>query len=75
MIFSIGDRVRIVKAEGTLLDDGDHVYTRADPHPEHVEKLGTIIAIRKTGGLKGSPKILLDDGTIIWGYECWWTPA
>jgi hypothetical protein len=21
------------------------------------------------------PKIILNDGEVIWGYQCWWTPA
>jgi hypothetical protein len=21
-----------------------------------------------------NPKITLDDGTVIWGYQCWWQP-
>lgn len=22
-----------------------------------------------------SPKMILEDGSVIWGYECWWQPA
>lgn len=21
-----------------------------------------------------NPKLLLDDGTVVWGYQCWWGP-
>jgi hypothetical protein len=23
----------------------------------------------------GNPRIRLQDGSVIWGYECWWTPV
>lgn len=26
-------------------------------------------------GGRSNPKITLDDGTVIWGYQCWWAPV
>lgn len=25
-------------------------------------------------GEQGMPKLTLPDGSVLWGYECWWTP-
>ena len=24
--------------------------------------------------VEGHVRITLDDGSVLWGYECWWTP-
>lgn len=38
--------------------------------------LGTLISETPIEGLPfTTPKIQLDSGRIIYGYECWWTPV
>ena len=49
-----------------------HGYEMADPHPEHIGKLGIITEDTDDNGLQCSPYIRLDDGTELRGYECWW---
>lgn len=70
MKFKVGDRIIIVKAEGTTL--GKAKLPLRDPHPEHIGKSGTITAI---DGDDGMPHIKLDDGVEILGCECWWQPV
>lgn len=67
MEIKAGTRVQIVKAEGSML--GGHPLR--DPYPEHIGKQGVIAEVSKDDGM---PKIELDDGTILFGYECWWLP-
>ncbi|MEE9569299.1 MAG: hypothetical protein V3W37_07935 [Candidatus Binatia bacterium] len=66
-------RVRIVQASGTFLSDiyhGSEGVALRDPHPEHIGKEGRIVAWAEGA----SPLIRLDDGTELWGSECWWEP-
>lgn len=65
----IGKRVQIVRAEGQTFAG----LPCRDPHPEHISKKGTIVAL-DTDDDWSSPKIELDEGSVIWGYECWWKP-
>lgn len=67
----IGLRIRIVKVAGK---DIGHGYTGADPHPEHIGKCGTIVGEENAGGGYTTPRIKLDDGTMLMGTECWWEP-
>lgn len=60
----VGKRVVIVRAEGMPFSGS---ITMRDPHPEHVGKLGRVIA---EGDL--SVQIRLDDGTLLYGSQCWW---
>lgn len=60
----VGKRVVIVRAEGIPFSGS---ITMRDPHPEHVGKLGRVIA---EGDL--SVQIRLDDGTLLYGSQCWW---
>lgn len=62
----IGDRVgAILKADAErvhLLGYG--VYRGRDiPPDEMMQELGI-----------DNPKIQLDDGRVVWGYQCWWGP-
>jgi hypothetical protein len=62
--WGIGTRVRIVED-----------YT--SPYPETVRLEGVITGVESLDfdGLKiDTPVITLDDGTVLKGYECWWTP-
>lgn len=68
-------RVRIVEAAGTALPGG---LMAADPPAAqpHFEKLGWCIdAPCEALGGRGNPKITLDDGSVLWGYQCWWEPV
>ena len=68
----VGMRVRIAQAEGRTMAG----IPLRDPHPEHIAKLGTIIAEEElTGWGFGIPVIKLDDGTVLRGSECWWEPV
>jgi hypothetical protein len=31
-------------------------------------------AVAKGTKIKANPKIILDDGKVVWGAECWWGP-
>ena len=66
MEIKVGTRVQIVKAEGLGLK-----LPLRDPHPEHIGKKGVIAGVDESDGM---PKIQLDDGTTLFGYECWWEP-
>ena len=63
---NIGDRVGAVlsASEDTVnllgygVYDGDHV-----PDEEPFHSLGIT-----------NPKITLDNGNVVWGYQCWWGP-
>ena len=65
-------RVRIVSAAGTEVVPG---IIAADPEvaKPHADKLGwmTEEPADALGG-RTNPRIELDDGGILWGYECWW---
>jgi hypothetical protein len=70
-------RVKVVSVAGTEVFPG---IIGADPDAAkpHFEKYGWCDEEGRPDPLEPSyinPKITLDDGTIIWGYECWWTPV
>lgn len=69
MKYKVGDRVVIVKAEGTQF--GDTGITCKDPTPEHTGKCGKII---QAGDIEKGIELLieLEDGTILKGSDCWW---
>ena len=70
MKYRVGDRVMIIKAEGYTI--GKDKLPLRDPHPEHIGKSGTIIAIDNEDNM---PHIKLDDGTKLLGCDCWWQPS
>ena len=68
-------RVRIVSASGTPLGGG---FVAADPPQAapHFSQEGwmTEEPCPLLGGAL-NPRIVLDDGSILWGCECWWEPV
>jgi len=61
-------RCQIVDPDGSEIVPGLKRKTPDDSKP-HIGKEG--LAERIDGGVR----ITLDDGGIIWGHECWWTPV
>lgn len=58
------------KSGALLLDDGrkaNEVFLEWEPGKDHATPY---FAMPVT-----NPRIRLDDGTVIWGAECWWQPA
>lgn len=70
-------RARVVSVAGTEVFPG---IIGADPDAAkpHLEKYGWCDENGVPDPINEptytNPKITLDDGTIIWGYECWWKP-
>lgn len=69
-MWKIGTRVRIPPVDGLM----------RQPHPDQVGKFGTITGEADVTDSDGrhicfSPEITLDDGTVLYGYECWWEPV
>lgn len=65
-------RARILDVTGQYIPtkDGHALALRTpDESRAHIGKMGT--AERK----RGNVRITLDDGTVLWGYECWWEPV
>lgn len=68
-------RARIVDVTGEYLPGTDiGIATPFDSKP-HVGKEG--LAELVTGVFEDAPayeavRITLDDGTVLWGWECWW---
>jgi len=67
-------RVKIIRAGGTPLGLGG--LTAADPEKaqQHFDEFGWCEPNAKYESSYTNPRITLDDGTVIWGFECWWTP-
>ncbi len=61
----IGDEVVILRAKGYVL--GSTGIPLKDPHPEHLGKVGIITSIDN-----GVPRIILYDGVVLEGCDCWW---
>ena len=68
-------RVEVVSAEGVEVFPG---VIGADPAvaKPNIGKLGWCEEDAEVPGMPGylNPRITLDDGTVIWGYQCWWKP-
>ena len=60
-------RCRIIDVDG--IQQGRFVLKTPDESRPHIGKLGTAFKEDWT------VKITLDDGTILYGYECWWEPV
>jgi hypothetical protein len=70
MTTPVGTRVRIVDPKGRRLAGTDLIAKAPADSVPHLGKEGEIV------GYNGrSPKILLDDGSVLFGYECWWEPV
>jgi hypothetical protein len=67
-------RVKVEQAAGTEVLPG---LVAADPDVArpHFEKFGWCDERAVTSEGWENPKIVLDDGTVLWGYECWWSYA
>jgi hypothetical protein len=66
-------RVRIEQADGVEILPG---IVAADPEAAkpYFEKLGWCDEQAFSPELgRPNPKITLDDGSVLWGYECWWS--
>lgn len=72
-------RVRIEPMQGVPIKVGDVEAVAADPPQAqaHMYQEGwcEYDAPCEALGGAGNPKITLDDGTVIWGYQCWWHPV
>lgn len=64
-------RCRIVDVEGQVINpDFPYLVARTPKASKpHVGKRGTA-ELQSDGNVK----ITLDDGEVIYGYECWWIP-
>ena len=60
-------RCKIIDISGELLAPGI-VAATPDISKQHIGKLGLAESVDEY------VRITLDDGNIIYGYECWWTP-
>lgn len=69
--FKIGDRIMAVRnqdnAKKILYIFGSGTYEGEDIPPDEIPG-GRDMRIR---GFT-NPKLVMDDGTVIWGMECWW---
>lgn len=66
MVIEYPTRCRILDVEGGLWH-GIGMRTPPESQP-HVGKEGLAEEV------DGDVRITLDDGTILYGYECWWRP-
>ncbi len=71
-VYPVGTRVRIEEDPGEWM--GIQTATPEESKP-HLGRTGTIVAYECLLGDPSfsSPKIELDGGAILWGYECWWS--
>lgn len=58
-MFNIGDRIGAIKS--------------ADSTTVHLFGYGVFEGYKKHPELGQNPRIKLDNGKIIWGFECWWS--
>ena len=68
--YKVGTKVVVLKTVGKVVEMDNTKVVLNDPHPEHIGKKGIIIGFHPE--LSSSPEIQLEDGTILFGYECWW---
>ncbi len=72
--YGVGCRIKIVDGAAKQVRMMDQ-YRAVNPHPEHIGKFGTIIGEENVGNGYSTPRIKLDDGTVLTGAECWWEPV
>jgi hypothetical protein len=63
-------RCRIIDVTGREVLPGVEGKTPDESRP-HIGKEGLAEEIEEAGEIV---RITLDDGTVLWGSECWWTP-
>ena len=76
----IGDRVgailsaneKVVNLFGYGVYDGEHIPI-FDPLGVTIEEFRDAVGDDKAD-FPTNPRITLDSGDIVWGYECWWGP-
>lgn len=69
----IGDRVGAIRnADDTTV----YLFGYGTYQGEEIPPKGTVGAFGIDLGEVGirNPKILLDDGNVVWGCQCWWGP-
>lgn len=69
--------IRVVVCDPPPQGDDSMAEPVQPPEAEpHVGKRGwmTFEPCPDMGGLR-NPKLVLDDGTVLWGYQCWWDRA
>ena len=62
-------RCRIIDIAGEEILPGVFAQTPEASRP-HVGKTGTATKLPGAEGVR----IVLDDGTVLWGHQCWWEP-
>jgi hypothetical protein len=60
-------RCKIIDVTGQTM--GEHTLNTPETSHPHIGKEG-----KAWKGSDGAVRIRLDDGNILMGYECWWTP-
>ena len=60
-------RAKIIDVTGIEVLPGINGRT-PDESKSHIGKEGLAEEV------DGNVRITLDDGSVLWGYECWWTP-
>jgi len=72
---NIGDRVGAIRNmdDETAWVFGYGVYDGEEVPPEDEKGERGMIDFVHAANVT-NPKLLMDDGTIIWGCECWWGP-
>lgn len=60
-------RCRIVDVTGGIM--GGYELKTPEKSKPHIDKLGTAYDIGD------NVRIEMDDGSILYGYECWWEPV
>lgn len=64
-------RARIIDVTGQALSGNPDVLIKTpDVSKPHVGKEG-----RASQDSDGDIVLMLDDGTVLYGYECWWEPV
>ena len=68
-------RCKIISAYGEEVLPGIITLT-PDKSKQHIEKMGLaeLVPSNIIEGMTEQVRITLDDGMIIWGFECWWEP-
>lgn len=67
-------RCRVIGIEGQAVPGAPHLVCKTpEISKPHVGKLG--VAERTVVGGYDTVRLTLDDGTVLYGYECWWEPV
>ncbi len=71
--YKIGDRIGAIKCmdENTVYLFGFGTYLGDEFPPDDPSGNRGLMALVHKAGIE-NPKLKMDDGTIVWGCECWW---